>query len=265
LQEILKKMERVLVAFSGGVDSALVLKVAADTLGVNNLLAATADSESYPREELKAARELGAKLGLGERHLVIQTEELKNPEYAANSPTRCFFCKDELYGKLNEIAQERGFRHIADGCNLSDTGDFRPGRQAAGKHGVRSPLIEAEMTKDEIRQLAKKLELTVWDKPARACLSSRIPYGLKVTKESLAKIEQAEEYLHSLGLRQVRVRHHDNIARIEIDPEEISKLLDSKIREQIANKLKQIGYLYVTLDLQGYRSGSMNEVLTRKD
>ncbi len=253
------------MAFSGGVDSALVLKVAADTLGVNNILAVTADSESYPREELKSARELGENLGLGERHLVIQTDELKNPEYAANSPARCFFCKDELYGRLNEIAQEKGFRHIADGCNLSDAGDFRPGRKAAEKHGVRSPLIEAEMTKDEIRRLAKKLELPVWDKPAMACLSSRIPYGMKVTKENLAKIEQAEEYLHSLGLKQVRVRHHENIARIEVRPEEISKLLEAKTREQIANKLKQIGYLYVTLDLQGYRSGSMNEVLTRKD
>lgn len=262
LQEIVKSLEKVIVAFSGGVDSALVLKVAVDVLGKEKVIAVTADSESYPREELQAAIKLTQQMGLDGRHRIIKTEELANPEYAANAFTRCFFCKDELYARLREIAQEESVRHILDGCNVSDQGDFRPGRDAAQKHGVRSPLIEAELDKDEIREISRSLGLSVWDKPALACLSSRIPYGEKVTKEKLSQIEQAEEFLHSLGFRQLRVRHHENMARIELEPSEIRRFLDPETREKVYKRLREIGYLYVTLDLQGYRSGSMNEVLS---
>ena len=262
LQEILRWMERVIVAFSGGVDSALVLKVSAEVLGPEKVLAVTADSESYPREELESAQEFARAVGLDGKHRIIRTEELSNPEYAANAPTRCFFCKDELYARLKEISEEENFQFILDGCNLSDQGDFRPGRAAAKKHGVRSPLIEAGLNKEEIREIAKNLGLSVWDKPALACLSSRIPYGEKVTKEKLSQVEQAESFLHALGFRQLRVRHHEKIARIELEPEEISNFLQTEIREKVFQKFKEIGFLYVTLDLQGYRSGSMNEVLT---
>jgi len=253
------------VAFSGGVDSALVLKVAVDVLSREKVLAVTADSESYPREELNSAVKFTQATGLDGRHRIIRTEELSNPDYAANAFTRCFFCKDELYAQLKQIAETENIKHILDGCNVSDQGDFRPGREAAKKHGVRSPLIEAGLNKEEIREIARDLGLSIWDKPALACLSSRIPYGHKVTKEKLSQIEQAEEFLHSLGFRQVRVRHHQNMARIELEPSEIPKILDVEVREKVFKKLKEIGYLYVTLDLRGYRSGSMNEVLKKKE
>jgi uncharacterized protein len=265
LQEILKSMEKVIVAFSGGVDSALVLKVAVDVLSNQRVLAVTADSESYPRQELESAKKFAAEIRLDGRHQIIRTQELANPEYSANAPSRCFFCKDELYTQLKNIAQQNGFHHILDGCNLSDQGDFRPGRTAAQKHGVRSPLIEAGLNKEEIREIAEILGLSVWDKPALACLSSRIPYGQKVTKEKLSQIEQAEEFLHSLGFRQLRVRHHENIARIELEPGEIPKFLNEETREKVFKKFRGIGYLYVTLDLQGYRSGSLNEAFRKKE
>lgn len=258
-------MKRVVVAFSGGVDSALVLKVAVDVLGSDRVLAVTADSESYPREELQAAVKFTDEIGLNGNHLVIRTEELENPNYAANAPSRCFFCKDELYTQLKRISEEKGIKHILDGCNVSDQGDFRPGREAAKKHGVRSPLIEAGLNKEKIREISRNLGLKVWDKPALACLSSRIPYGQEVTKEKLSKIEQAESYLRSLGFSQLRVRHHENIARVELEPTEFPKFLEAEIREKVYKKFREIGYLYVTLDLQGYRSGSMNEVLRKKE
>lgn len=263
LQEILKSMEKVMVAFSGGVDSALVLKVAVDVLGNQKVLAVTADSESYPREELNSAVKFAQAIGLDGRHRIIRTEELSNPDYAANAFSRCFFCKDELYAHLKQIAESENIHYILDGCNVSDQGDFRPGREAAKKHGIRSPLIEADLNKEEIREISKSLGISVWDKPALACLSSRIPYGQKVTKEKLSQIERAEEFLHSLGFRQLRVRYHEKMARIELEPAEIPKMLDTEIRNKIFKKLREIGYLYVTLDLQGYRSGSLNEVLKK--
>lgn len=261
LKSILEKYNKVLVAFSGGVDSALVLKVACDSLGAENVLAVTADSPSYPKEELDNAVKLGQEFGLNGRHLVIKTEEVENPNYAENPLNRCFFCKDELYTKLQTIAQENNIPYILDGANLSDQKDFRPGRKAAFKFGIKSPLIEAELDKEEIRQIAKELNLTIWDKPAMACLSSRVPYGEKITPEKLAQIEQAESYLRSLGFRQMRVRHHDKIARIELEPQEIPKFLNEEIRQKAAKRFKEIGFLYITLDLEGYRTGSLNESL----
>lgn len=264
LKSILENYKKVLVAFSGGVDSALVLKVACDTLGAQNVLAVTADSPSYPKEELDNAVKLGQEFGLNGRHLVIKTEEVENPNYAENPLNRCFFCKDELYTKLQVIAQENNIPNILDGANLSDQKDFRPGRKAAYKFGIKSPLIEAKLEKEEIRQIAKELNLTIWDKPAMACLSSRVPYGEKITPEKLSQIEQAEAFLRTLGFHQLRVRHHDKIARIELEPQEIPKFLNEENREKVAKKFKEIGFLYITLDLEGYRTGSLNESLKSK-
>lgn len=261
LKSILENYKQVLVAFSGGVDSALVLKVACDSLGVENVLAVTADSPSYPQEELDNAVKLGQEFGLNGRHLVIKTEEVSNPNYAENPLNRCFFCKDELYTKLQVIAQENNIPHILDGANLSDQKDFRPGRKAAFKFGIKSPLIEAQLDKEEIRQIARELNLTIWDKPAMACLSSRVPYGEKITPEKLAQIEQAESFLRILGFHRLRVRHHEKIARIELEPTEIPKFLNEEIRQKVAKKFKEIGFLYITLDLEGYRTGSLNESL----
>ncbi len=261
LKTVLQNYKKVLVAFSGGVDSALVLKVACDSLGTENVLAVTADSPSYPKEELDNAVKLGQEFGLNGRHLVIKTEEVENPNYVQNPLNRCFFCKDELYTKLQSIAQENNIPHIIDGANLSDQKDFRPGRKAAFKFGIKSPLIEAELDKEEIRQIAKELNLSIWDKPAMACLSSRVPYGEKITPEKLAQIEQAESFLRTLGFRQLRVRHHDKIARIELEPTEISKFLNKENRQKVAKRFKEIGFLYITLDLEGYRTGSLNESL----
>ncbi len=261
LKSILQSYHRVLVAFSGGVDSALVLKVACETLGAENVLAVTADSPSYPKEELDNAVKLGQEFGLNGRHLVIKTDEVENPNYAENPLNRCFFCKDELYTKLQSIAQENNIPHILDGANLSDQKDFRPGRKAAFKFGIKSPLIEAQLDKEEIRQIAKELKLSIWDKPAMACLSSRVPYGEKITPEKLAQIEQAESFLRTLGFRQLRVRHHEKIARIELDQQEIAKFLNEETRQKVAKKFKEIGFLYITLDLEGYRTGSLNEGL----
>lgn len=260
LREIILPLDRVVVAFSGGVDSTLVLKVAYDLLG-NNVLAVTAASPSLPRTELQEA--IGLARRIGAPHRLIETAELENPDYAANPVNRCYFCKTELYTSLAPLADREGYRAILDGSHADDLADFRPGEKAAREHQVRSPLREAGLTKEEIHSLARDLGLPNWDKPASACLSSRVPHGVAVTAEVLGQIEAAEGVLRNLGFRQVRVRHHREIARIEVAPEEFSRLIEN--REAVLRGLKEAGYLFVTLDLAGFKSGSLNVLHLRNE
>ncbi len=262
LKAIVSELESVVVAFSGGVDSTLVTKVCYDVLR-DNSMAVTARSETYPDFEFKEAQKLAGEIGI--KHLVIDTSELAIEGFANNPPERCYFCKTELFGKLKEIAKEQGFLNVADGANLDDTQEFRPGLQASRELNVRSPLKEAGMTKKDIREVSKMLNLPNWNKPAYACLSSRFPYGQSITEEKLSMVSEAEKYLRGLGLVQFRVRHHETIARIEVLPDDINILTNSPAREELTAKFKEIGFTYVTLDLAGYRSGSMNEVLTETE
>jgi len=258
LQEILASYKSVLVAFSGGVDSAYLAIAAAATLGPR-ALAVTADSPSYPDTHRRLALSIVSDFGFA--HEVIRTAELERPEYRANPANRCYYCKDELYTQLNALARERGLAVVVDGNNADDRGDYRPGRQAAREHGVRSPLDEADLTKDEIRALARDAGLDSWNEPASACLSSRIPYGHEVSDDVLRQIEQAEDILRELGFRVFRVRHHDAVARLEIARSEMARALDPDVNARIVSALKALGYQYVSLDLQGYRLGSLNEAL----
>jgi uncharacterized protein len=260
LLEALRDLRSVAVAFSGGVDSAFLGWAAREALGDRAILV-TADSESYAEGELDEARRLADRIGL--RHVVIRTRELENPAYAANPPNRCFFCKDELFTRLAPVARAEGLEHLVYGATVDDLGDHRPGMAAAREHGARAPLIDAGLGKSEIRELSRAVGLPTWDKPAMACLSSRFPYGTAITAEKLRQVDRAEAVVRSLGFRNFRVRHHGDIARLEVAREEMPRLWEEGRADVIAARLGELGFLHVTLDLRGFRSGSLNEALLR--
>ena len=259
LEAILAPYESALVAFSGGVDSSLALAIASRALPKSRVLAVTSNNETYLPSELDLAREFAESLGV--EHLVVNTRELDDPNYASNPTNRCYFCKSTLYTDLAKLAEDKGYACVVDGANKDDEGDYRPGRKAARELGVVSVLSAAGMTKADVRGLAKYLGLPTWDKPALACLSSRFPYGQEITPEKLSQVARAEEFLRREGFQQVRVRHHGEIARLEVGPEELERAF--AMREKITAELLDAGFLYVTLDLAGYKSGSLNAALKK--
>lgn len=256
LKETLWQMEKVIIAYSGGVDSTLLLK-AASLSGLKKILTVTASSESLPQEELSFAKGMTSTLNI--KHRIIKTEELKDENYSSNPPDRCYYCKKELFTKLRDIATKEDFSFILDGTNADDVHDWRPGRQAAIELGVKSPLLDVGLGKKEIRDISCKLGLPTWNKPSAPCLSSRFPYGQKITAQALDRVNRAEKFLKKFGIRELRIRDHSEIARIEVLPEELPVLIDKAVREEIITFLKELGYKYIALDLQGFRSGSLNE------
>ena len=260
LRTIVGDLGAVVIGYSGGVDSTLLLKVATDILG-NRSLAVIGKSETYPTAEYAEAMKLATDMGA--RFMEVATEETDVLKFQENPPDRCYFCKTELFGKLSGIAEREGIPWIADGTITDDMGDFRPGMKAKKENNVRSPLLEAGLSKEEVREISRHLELPTWDKPSFACLSSRFPYGFGITKENLTKVDRAESFLRAAGFRHFRVRHHDeNTARIEVGTQELHRLMEEGFRLSLVSTMKELGFTYVTLDLQGYRTGSMNEVLT---
>ncbi len=263
MQDVLRSLERVAVAFSAGVDSTFVLKVAVDTLGPRNVVAVTGRSDSLAQDELDATIDLARQFGV--EHVLVDTHELANPNYAANPANRCFYCKSMLYERMGPIRSERGIAHAVNGTNADDYGDYRPGLEAAEQFGVRAPAAEAGLTKQDIRELSARLGLPTFDKPAMPCLASRIPYGEAVTPEKLRMIEQGEAYLRKqLGLTDCRVRHHGVLARIEVPADAIERLASADVRTALDAHFRSIGYQYVALDLRGFRSGALNEVIQIK-
>ena len=260
LTAILKKLDKVVVAYSGGVDSTFLLKAAVDTLGTENVLACIGVSSSLGKSQYNRAIECAANIGAALEE--VEVHEVLDTKYSANNPDRCFHCKSHLYTVLQNIAEKKGFGSVICGCNFDDMDDFRPGNKAARVHGVLSPLAEARMTKDDIRNMSRKLNLPTADIPASPCLASRLTYGLEVTEERLKQVDEAEDFLRKLGFVEFRVRHHDTIARIEVRPEDMEKVTTERRRQKIVEKLKSIGFKYITVDLQGFRSGSLNELLT---
>jgi len=262
LQEILKGLDRVVVAYSGGVDSTFLLKAAVDTLGVENVLACINVGPAEPSGQFQRADEFAQSIGVELK--TIDTDELGDPNFTANKADRCFHCKSRICKILLDIAKEQGFDNVVFGTNYDDLDDFRPGNRAMKMFGIRSPLAEAKLTKDDIRQLSRQMNLPTADLPSSPCLASRIAYGLKVTEQRLRQIDEAEQFLRVLGFVEFRVRHHDCLARIEVNPQDIEKVTTEPIRSKIVEKLKSLGFKFVTVDLQGYRTGSLNEMLSKE-